>query len=283
MMLSAVYNEIEQAIGIRIAAIAPLSAANNAQIYRLSLSTGEVRVAKVAERGLDTEAAMLRYLREKSSLPIPEIFHSNEHVIIMDFVQGQGMIDSRTEAVAAEQLAALHGVSAPEYGFERDTLVGSLPQPGGWHANWPAFFIEHRLLHMAVKALAEGKIDNRMMAQIEKLAARLAGMLDNPPAPSLIHGDIWSGNIITARGRVAAYLDPAIYYADAEIELAFIRLFNTFGDTFFAKYNELRPIRPGFFEERADIYNLYPLLVHTRLFGASYARKAQKILDRFGL
>jgi fructosamine-3-kinase len=96
-----------------------------------------------------------------------------------------------------------------------------------------------------------------------------------------VHGDVWSGNMVIGHGHIAAYLDPAIYYADAEVELAFIRLFNTFSDSFFAKYSELRPIRPGFHEERADIYNLYPLLVHTRLFGASYARKAQKILDKF--
>jgi fructosamine-3-kinase len=96
-----------------------------------------------------------------------------------------------------------------------------------------------------------------------------------------VHGDVWGGNILCGNGRVAAFLDPAIYYADPEVELAFIRLLNTFSDSFFARYSEISPIRPGFFEERAHIYSLYPLLVHTRLFGTSYARKAQKILDKF--
>lgn len=280
MISPAIYGEIEQAMGCRILAVAPLSAANNAQIYRLSLANGEARVAKVAERGLDAEAWMLNYLREKSQLPVPTVYYSNEHVIIMEFAQAQGMIDYRAEGSAAQQLAALHSVTADQYGMERDTLIGSLPQPGGWHSDWPQFFAEKRLLHMARKAREENKIDARMMTQFEKLAAKLPAMLKNPQAPSLVHGDIWSGNVIVGRGGVAAYLDPAIYYADAEVELAFIRLFNTFSDGFFARYNELRPIRAGFFEERADVYNLYPLLVHTRLFGASYAHKAQKILDR---
>ena len=280
MITPAIYGEIEQAMGCRILAVAPLSAANNAQIYRLSLANGEARVAKVAERGLDTEAWMLKYLQEKSDLPVPTVYYSNEHVIIMAFAQSQGMIDYRAEGGAAQQLAALHNVTADQYGIERDTLIGSLPQPGGWHSDWPKFFAEQRLLHMARKAMEENKIDARMMTQFEKLAAKLPNMLKNPQAPSLVHGDVWSGNVIVGRGGIAAYLDPAIYYADAEVELAFIRLFNTFSDGFFAKYNELRPIRAGFFEERADIYSLYPLLVHTRLFGASYARKAQKILDR---
>lgn len=281
MISPAIYSEIEQALGHRIVAVAPLSAANNAQIYRIALDNNAVRVAKVAERGLDTEAWMLKYLRDKSGLPVPEVFYGNEHVIIMQFVAAHETIDYRAESGAAEQLAALHAVTAEAYGMERDTLIGSLTQPGGWSQDWPSFFAEKRLLHMARRALDEGKIDARMMSQTEKVAARLPAILKNPQPPSLVHGDVWSGNIIAGRGTIAAYLDPAIYYADAEVELAFIRLFNTFSDSFFAKYNDLRPIRPGFHEERADIYNLYPLLVHTRLFGASYARKAQKILDRF--
>ncbi|HRI76647.1 MAG TPA: fructosamine kinase family protein [Alphaproteobacteria bacterium] len=281
MISPAIYSEVEQALGLHITAVAPLSAANNAQIYRLVFATGEVRVAKVAERGLDTEAWMLKYLREKSPLPVPEVFYSNEHVIIMEFVQSQGMVDYRVESAAAEQIAALHAVTHDSYGMERDTLVGSLTQPGGWEKDWPSFFAEKRLMHMAHRALKENKIDARMLTQIEKIAAKLPAMLQGGQAPSLVHGDIWSGNIIPGRGKIAAFLDPAIYYADAEVELAFIRLFNTFSDSFFAKYNEIRPIRAGFFEERAEVYALYPLLVHTRLFGASYARKAQKILDKF--
>lgn len=281
MISPAIYSEVEQALDLHITAVAPLSAANNAQIYRLAFANGEVRVAKVAEKGLETEAWMLKYLREKSSLPVPEVFYSNEHVIIMEFVQSTGMIDYRIESAAAEQIAALHGITAEAYGMERDTLVGSLTQPGGWEKDWSAFFGEKRLLHMARRAISENKIDAKMLTQIEKLAAKLPAMLKGAQPPSLVHGDIWSGNIIAGRGRIAAFLDPAIYYGDAEVELAFIRLFNTFSDSFFAKYNEIRPIRAGFFEERADIYSLYPLLVHTRLFGASYARKAQKILDKF--
>ena len=83
-------------------------------------------------------------------------------------------------------------------------------------------------------------------------------------------------------GRIAGFVDPAIYYADAEIGLAFSTLFSTFSDAFFARYGEIRPMRPGFFEERRDIYNLYPLLVHARLFGGHYASSGERTLKRFG-
>jgi fructosamine-3-kinase len=281
MMTLALQEEIEKATGMRVLAMAPLSAANNAQIYRLLLEGNIARVAKVAERGLDTEAWMLKFLKQNSSLPVPEVYYNNEHIILMEFIESHDMIDYRGQRHAAEQLATLHQIKSDQYGLERDTVIGSLRQPNKQGKDWVSFFAEQRLLHMARAALDEGKIDSRMVQQTEKLSSKLPDMLKDAAEPSLVHGDVWGGNMIIGRGKIEAFLDPAIYYADPEVELAFIRLFNTFDDSFFARYHDINPIRPGFHEERADIYNLYPLLVHTRLFGASYARKAQKILDRF--
>lgn len=281
MITAALQAEIEKQIKHKITAIAPLSAANNAQIYRLTVEGAKVLVAKVAERGLDTEAFMLNYLKTKTQLPVPGIYYSNEHVIIMQFMEAKGVIDYGAERHAGELVAGLHQVRGDAYGFERDTVIGTLPQPNKQEKDWVKFFTEQRLLHMAKEALKEGKIDAKAMKQIDKLAGKLPGILKDPLPPTLVHGDIWGGNVLAGGGKIVAFLDPAIYYADPEIELAFIRLFNTFHDTFFGRYGEINPIRPGFFEERADVYSLYPLLVHTRLFGASYARKAQKILDKF--
>jgi fructosamine-3-kinase len=281
MITQALQDEICKAMGTRITAIAPLSAANNAHIYRLSAEGGVVFVAKVAEKGLDTEAWMLGYLREKTQLPVPRIHYSNEHVIVMQFIESQHYtLDALGQRDAAEKLAALHQIKAPKYGFERDTLVGSMTQPNPESADWAQFFAQHRLMYMAGEALKEGKIDAKTMKMVEKLAGKVAGYLKDPNAPALIHGDVWSGNVLAGRGRVAAFLDPAIYHADPEIELAAIRLFSTFDGSFFARYNDINPIKPGF-EERAEIYSLYPLLVHTRLFGASYARKAHRVLEKF--
>ena len=281
MLTTDLQAEVEKHIKQKIVSISPLSAANTAQIYRIATDNKSTFVAKVAESGMDIEAWMLNYLKIKSKLPVPAVFYSNEHIIIMEFINPHHSLDDQGHRHAAEVLGALHQIHADTYGMERDTLVGSLKQPNKQNKDWVDFFAQQRLLYMAGEALRENKIDKNMMKLIEKLAGKLGTYIKNPAQPSLVHGDVWGGNILCGNGRVAAFLDPAIYYADPEIELAFIRLLNTFSDSFFARYNEINPIKPGFFEERAYIYSLYPLLVHTRLFGTSYARKAQKILDKF--
>jgi len=186
------------------------------------------------------------------------------------------------EIHAAELLADLHGITAANYGFDRDTLIGGLAQPNGWMPSWREFFRERRLLYMAREAHNAGQLPAPLLARVETLAGRLERWIPEDTQPALIHGDMWSGNVLVKDGRIAGFVDPAIYYADAEIELAFATLFNTFGTAFFRRYGELRPLRPGFFEERRELYNLYPLLVHVRLFGGGYIESVATTLSRYG-
>lgn len=273
--------EIERRFGKKITMISPLSSADAVKIYCVALESGVSYVVKIAARGLDVEAWMLNYLKEKSKLPVPAVYHSTDRMIIMEFIESKYGIDEAGQRNAAELLAGLHGIGAEDYGLERNTLFAGFFQPNPQTEDWVRFFAEQRLLYAAGEALKEKKIDNKIMKQVEKLAGKLSKYIKQPNPPGLIHGDVWGGNILSQNGKAAAFLDPAIYYADPEIELAFIRMLNTFGPAFFTRYNELRPIRPGFLEERADIYSLYPMLVYTRLFGSSYARKTQRILDKF--
>ena len=120
------------------------------------------------------------------------------------------------------------------------------------------------------------------LRRIERFADNLDEWLIEPARPSLIHGDIWSTNVLASDNRITGFIDPAIYYGHPEIELAFITLFNTFGDPFFQRYDERNGIAPGFFDTRRDIYNVYPLLVHVRLFGGGYWSGIEQVLSRHG-
>lgn len=279
------FHEVRAATGREVTDIEPLGGGCVSSVYRLIFHEGPLLIAKVDEEGsagLPVEAHMLRYLAEHTSLPVPDVVYVNERLLLMSFVPGESQFSVAAERHAAELLAALHELTSPTYGFECDTLIGGLRQPNPAATSWLSFFRDHRLLYMAGEALREGRLPRGGAARIDALCARLDEFLDEPERPSLIHGDVWTTNVLADRGRITDFIDPAIYYGHNEIELAFTTLFGTFGRAFYDRYHEIRPIAPGFFEQRRDIYNLYPLLVHVRLFGGSYVSSVTGILDGLG-
>jgi len=277
--------EIAALVGHAVTDIAPLGGGCVSAVYEVRLDDGRRLVVKHDEASagsLPIEADMLRYLAERTPLPVPAVQAANERLLVMAYAEGDSRFDVAAEHHAADLLAALHDLTAPTFGFERDTLIGGLRQPNPPTARWLDFFAEQRLVYMAGEAARAGRLPPTTRARVERLAGRLGDWLIEPVRPALIHGDVWTTNVLAQGGRITAFLDPAIYFADAEIELAFIGLFGTFGRAFYERYHVLRPIAPGFFEERRDLYNLYPLLVHVRLFGGSYVGQVERVLSDYG-
>lgn len=225
---------------------------------------------------------MLRELAARSDLPVPAVIAATDDLLVIEFIETSGRLDARAEAHAADLVAALHAIRGPAFGLERDTLIGPLPQPNPEGDDWIAFFRDHRLLVMADRAADSGRLPSAVRQRIGSLAADLDNRLPRPEHPALLHGDMWGGNVLVRDGRIAGFIDPAIYYGEPEIELAFTTLFSTFGEAFFRRYQEHRPLAPGFFGERIMLYNLYPLLVHVTLFGGGYVQQVSGSLDRLG-
>lgn len=277
-------DRVAAALGVTSVTLAPLSGGCVGEVYRVRLPDGGDAVAKLGPPGgpLEVEGWMLRYLARNTELPVPEVLHSEDTLLLMTYIGSGEAITASAERHAAELLAALHGVAAPAFGLERDTAIGGLAQPNPPGPEWIPFFRDHRLRYMARAAHDAGRLPAGTVGRIERLAGRLGRWLDQPDRPSLIHGDMWGGNVLVRAGRIAGFVDPAIYYADPEIELAFATLFATFGEAFFDRYGEIRPLRAGFFEIRRDLYNLWPLLVHVRLFGGVYVAPIERTLAKLG-
>ncbi len=277
---------IESLIGVRPTRLAALGGGCVANVQRADLPDGSRVVVKAdpsGESGLSVEASMLRYLAEHSRLPVPRVIAADDdRLLILEYIEHSGA-SRRAEVHAAELLADLHSITADAFGFETDTRIGGLRQPNGWRSSWPEFFGRERIIFMAEQAQAAGGLSTKAVERVRALGARLDRLLPHAARPSLIHGDVWAGNVLADGDRIAAFIDPAIYYADAEVELAFIALFSCFGEAFWKRYHELRPIDAEFFRTRRDLYNLYPLLVHTRLFGGGYSAQVEAMLGRFGV
>ena len=144
---------------------------------------------------------------------------------------------------------------------------------------WIPFFRERRLLPQLRRG--EGYLDEKDRRCAEKLLARLEELLPEPEAPSLLHGDLWSGNYITGPDGRAWLIDPAAYVGHREADLAMTELFGGYPAAFYDAYREAWPLQPGY-EQRREIYNLYHLLNHLNLFGPSYLGSVRQILRRYG-
>jgi fructosamine-3-kinase len=282
-----VKERLETALGATVTALAPMPVGFGLIGFKVDLADAlrlAVKTRRSARVDLRLEGYMLGELARLSTLPVPAVHLSEPDLLVMDFIETDGRgITPQVERHAAELIAALHAVPRPTFGYERDTLIGALPQPNPEMDRWIPFFRDHRLLAMARAAEAEGRLPAKLRIRLERLAERLDIYLAEPRHPSLLHGDLWTGNVLVRGQRIAGFVDPAIYCGHPEIELAFTTMFETFGPAFFETYESLLPLEPGFHELRSGLYKLYPTLVHVRLFGSAYLPPIERTLAQLGL
>jgi fructosamine-3-kinase len=181
-------------------------------------------------------------------------------------------------AQAGERLAAMHRVPQPAFGWHRDNTIGSTPQPNPRSNDWVAFWRRDRLgfqLDLAARNGYGGRLKDRG----ERLMDAFAVLIDHAPVPSLLHGDLWGGNLGTADDGTPVIFDPACYHGDREADVAMTELFGGFGSDFLAAYNAAWPLDAGY-RTRKTLYNLYHVLNHLNLFGGGYRSQAEGMIDR---
>jgi fructosamine-3-kinase len=231
----------------------------------------------------EKEAEGLKLLRSaETALRIPEtiaVENSGDGLpgfLVMEFIQSGRSGDS---AEFGAELARLHQTKADEFGLNSDNYIGSLPQCNQRHSEWESFFSEERIKPQLKMAINSGKMDQTALKAWSRITSKLDQLLPKTE-PSLVHGDLWSGNYLFDIDGVAVLIDPAVYYGHPEMDLAFSKMFGGFSAEFYRGYESVLPLERGF-DNRVPIYNLYPLLVHVNLFGGHYISQANGVLNRF--
>jgi len=202
---------------------------------------------------------------------IDSCFHDDFSALILDFIPINDIIPEEF----AHQLSQLHSHTSSSYGLEYNNMIGSLYQSNSYTDTFIDFYVAHRIEPQIRLALEGGYLVSRNMDVFYK-QVELSVPLE---PPTLIHGDLWSGNVLFQNDG-AYFIDPSVAYSHREFDLAMMRLFSGFDTRIFQLYNETNLLEQGW-EDRSDIFQLYYLLVHLNLFGGSYLNGCQRIIKKY--
>jgi len=224
------------------------------------------------------EAESLRSLKVKDGPAIPKVLLVGENFLLLEDLSPAPRRDDFWE-LYGRQLASLHQQKNQRFGFSHDNYLGLSVQHNGWMEDGIEFFRQRRLIPQIRQAVDQGILTEDDLRRSTALLNKLDDLLLQEPAV-LLHGDLWSGNLISNSRGYPALIDPAVYFGWAETDLAMAELFGSYPQEFYASYLEVNPLSSGF-RERYPLYNLYHLLNHLNLFGGQYLPGVREILRRF--
>ena len=216
----------------------------------------------------------LKVLKDTNTIRIPNVLCFDDDFLILEFIPPSNPNNAFWE-VFGQKLALMHKQTHSKFGLDFDNYIGSLYQDNTQNKNWTEFFIQNRLQAQ----LSIGNFSGTLLSDFDKLFQKLPNLFPNEK-PALLHGDLWSGNFLAKNGDAPMLIDPAIYYGNREMDIAMSKLFGGFNSDFYFAYNESHPLENGW-EERIQICNLYPLLVHVNLFGGAYINQVKNILSYY--
>ena len=282
------HNALEH-YGIQVHKTKPLAGGSINSVHKVTDTHGKSFVVKsnanVQPDFFEAEKHGLETLRKHAKkLTIPGVVgtfsEEDTHFLVLEYLE-PGSESATFSKHLGIGLAEMHQTTQVDFsGLDRNNYIGSMRQKNAPFSNFYDFFGRKRLYEpfkLIEKKGIFGTADHRAL---ERLMMRLPELIPDEKS-SLLHGDLWTGNKLALSDGSACILDPAIYYGHREIDLAMTRLFGGFSIDFYNSYNEVYPLAPQW-EKRVDIFNLYPLLVHTLLFGGSYAGQVAQILRRYG-
>ncbi len=255
------------------------------QTYQLQTNIGSLflKLNKGSLKDMfEKEFAGLQLLHQTKTIKIPEpiLYGSFEnHIFLITQYIQKANPSKNFWQIFAHQLAALHKNSNKQFGLSASNYIGSLQQQNNFCNSWPEFYATQRIMPLMQLAFNKNKCTKDDLMLAEKLCKHLYNLFPEEK-PSLIHGDLWSGNFMCDENAMPVIYDPAVYYGNREMDIAMSLLFGGFDKSFYDHYNEAFPLQPGW-KDRVQLCQLYPLLVHLILFGGHYYYSVMDIIKTY--
>jgi fructosamine-3-kinase len=225
------------------------------------------------------EAAGLEWLAQPGALRTPRVLDVDARYLALEWVEA-GLLDGAGAEELGRGLAATHAAGAPCFGASEPARLGAVRLPNEAADGWPEFYAERRLRPLAQRARDRGALSRPALDALERVCERIEALCGPPEPPARLHGDLWSGNVMADAQGCPWLIDPSAYGGHREIDLAMLRLFGAPSQRVFDAYAELAPLADGW-RDRVELYQLLPLLVHTLLFGGSYASAVERVASRY--
>ena len=273
---------VEQQIDSAIVSSVPVSGGDIAHSYQLQTEAGEKLFLKYHHSPPDklfiAEAKGLATIAKTRTCATPEVIASNKNYLLLELIETKPP-DQQYWQQFGRQLAQLHRIPQPNFGFEKNNYCGLTPQINQIETDGYKFFGEHRLGFQANLAAKHNLINRDERNTIQRIIDNLPQLVPKQ-SPALIHGDLWSGNHLCRQDREPVLIDPAAHRCWAEAEIAMTKLFGGFPESFYSAYLEVNPLQPGW-QQRLPLYNLYHLLNHLNLFGRGYHGQVMAVVKQF--
>lgn len=227
----------------------------------------------------EAEAYSLKQLSSIQTIYVPQVIALgvtlDKSFLVLEWLTLKPMENNNWYALG-EQLAKLHKISNHgQFGWQSDNYIGTTIQVNRWQSNWREFFAEQRI-GMQLQLLKEKSIYLGDIDHLVKVCHDL--LLHHQVSPSLVHGDLWQGNIGCVKNKPVIF-DPACYYGDREVDVAMTELFGQLPKEFYQGYQEIYPV-PEKYSIRKHVYNFYHILNHANLFGGVYVDQSQAYVSR---
>jgi fructosamine-3-kinase len=268
-------------LGRAIRSIRPVTGGEIGRSFKVLLEDGEAIFVKHypdAPPGLSqSERAGLDWLAETRTLRVVRAITTGEEWLALEWIESAPAAQDYAERLG-RGLARMHLAGSDQFGHDDDGWLAMLPQSNRPHREWSRFYAEERIRPLTKENAEMGLLSAALRDRLFRLCDQMEQAVGPPERPARLHGDLWSGNVLTDEQGQPCLIDPAAHAGHREVDLAMMRLFGGFPPVVFEAYEAEAPLAPGW-QLRVPLYQLWPLLVHVRLFGSGYRRQLEDRLD----